>query len=163
MRSRIFYLITSLLFVLSFFIADLARTVEGKPIPDYNEWQVRTLEKINNVLSKRFSVDDNIPPNNMIAEYIFKDGKIERVELLIWTEYIRKNNKTRMVNRQYKLVEGKWRLIDALVLDLCSLPVGIKIPLIARDSEFKKLFLELHKKAGIIEDVQIPYVINTEK
>lgn len=144
----------------------VANATTAESLPDYSKWQTHVAEKVNDKLLKQVYLDDNMPPKQMVAEFIFDDGKTQQSELLIWTEYIyAEQNQTRMINRFYVRIEkpGKWHLVDISIFDVHTLPPGKKVNLFFNDSDFGKAFFALYSKAGIPkENVQVPSVTHTK-
>lgn len=148
-----------------FMIATVVNAVTEKSLPDYGQWKTCVVEKINDKLLKQVYLDDSMPPNNTVAEFISDNGKTQQSELLIWTEYVHaEQNQTRMINRFYVRIteSGKWKLVDITIFDIHTLPPGKKVNLFFDDSDFGKAFFALYNKVGIPkEDIKMPSVMNT--
>jgi hypothetical protein len=142
--------------------------IEEKALPqNYDSWKACVVEKVNDKLLKRVSLDDSMPPKNVVAEFFFVDEARQVPELLIWTENITNADfsQARMIIRFY-VMDAKtqqWDLVGINIFDVHTLPTGKKVPLFAKESVFGQAFIQLHKKAGIQEkDIEMPNVTNTK-
>lgn len=168
MLKKSFLFVSMLLSV--FFIFATVNAIEQKLLPAYDQWDVCEVEQVGEKIIKRVCLDNNIPPQNIISEFMFiNDRGEQQSELLIWTELIHTHgdfNKTRMINRFYlfrldQTGKNNWFLVDITIFDIHTLPSGKRFPLFSPDSSFGKAFYSFHEKAGIQrEDIKIPYVIN---
>jgi len=139
--------------------------IEERVLPQYSNWKTCVVEKVNDKLLKRVSLDDSMPPKNVVAEFFFVDEAKQTPELLMWTENITSVDfsQTRMIIRFY-VMDAKtqqWDLVGINIFDVHTLPTGKKVPLFSKESVFGQAFIQLHKKAGIQEkDIEMPNVTN---